>query len=186
MIKKIWVLLKIYEILRKIGYKIRKQRRVNVEKRNIYDVKKVRFNFGLTTNRPLLELHKDKKTVKLYYQRRYSRNFPEYGSVDHEQDQIPDIAIEIFEEGEIYPEIVIIDPKYRVKGNRPPESAKKALSHYVNMIRNKKGRRLVKQAFLVYPGNLTKSTEQGDYGYIGLLPSEDIEPFEQKIIQMVN
>jgi hypothetical protein len=184
-IYEIWVLLKVYEALRKIGFVLRKQRLLDVDTRYIYDAKKVRFNFGLTKNRPLLELHKDSKTAKLYYQRVYRTGFGDYGSVD-ECAQIPDMAIEIFSEGETIPEIVIIDPKYRIDGDKPPEPAKKDLSHYRNTIRDIQDKRLVKNAHIVYPGKFTESFgKRRDYGYIGLTPSSDMSQFEQKMLEIV-
>jgi len=181
----IWVLLKVYEALRNIGFKLRKQTLVNVDTRYVYDARKVRFNFDLTKNKPLLELHKKGKTAKMYYQRVYQTGFDNYGSVD-EHAQIPDIAIEIFGEGENVPEIVIVDPKYRIAGDKPPLSAIKDLSHYRNTIRDKPGRWIVKDAHVVYPGKFTESFgERRDYGYIGLTPSSDMKQFEQKILEMI-
>jgi hypothetical protein len=179
-----WVLLKVCEAIRKIGFQLKKQRLVNIDTGYIYDAKKIRFDFDLAKNKPLLELHKEDRTIKLYYRREYQTGFDHYGSVD-EKAQIPDVAIEIFGGGEIVPDVVIVEVKYRIKEDKPPESAKKELSHYVKMIRNKQGKRLVKNAYIAYPGTLTRSTKRGDYGYIGLTPNSDMKRFEQKILEMV-
>lgn len=182
----IWVLLKVYEALRKIGFILRKQSLVDIDSRYFYDAKKVRFNFGLTKNKPLIELHKEDKIAKMYYQRRYETSFDDYGSVD-EKAQVPDMSIEIFKKGEIIPEIVIVDPKYRIAEDKPPESAKKELSHYKNTIRDKHDVRLVKNAHIVYPGKFTASFGKSrDYGYIGLTPTSDTVQFEKKMLEMIS
>jgi hypothetical protein len=97
------------------------------------------------------------------------------------------MAIEIFDKGETTPEVVIIDPKYRIDGDKPPESAKKELSHYRNTIRDRYDKRLVRNAHVVYPGKFTASFGKSrGYGYIGLTPTSDMAQFEQKILEMIS
>jgi len=182
----IWVLLKVYEALRNIGFVTRNQGLVDVDARYICDAKKVRFNFDLTKNKSLLEMDKKGRTVKVYYQREYQTNFDDYGST-YETAQRPDIALEIFEAGAAIPEIIILDPKYRIEGDKPPQAAIHELSHYKNTIRDKQDRRIVKNAYAVYPGKTTESFGKNrDYGYIGLIPTSDMSQFEQKILEMIS
>ena len=122
----IWVLLRLYEVLRRNGFVLRKQGLVNVKARFIHDAKKVRFNFDLVKNKPLLDMQKEGRMAKVYYQRRYLPNFEEYGAA-YKKEQVPDMVVEIFDKEAAIPEIIILDPKYRIEGDRPPESAMQEL-----------------------------------------------------------
>lgn len=181
-----WVLLKICNALERIGFNLKKQGLVDVNARFIHDAKKVRFSFDLVKNKPLLELQKQGKIAKVYYQREYATNYKDYGSVD-EKAQRPDVSIEIFEKDAAVPEIVIFDPKYRIEEDKPPELARKELSHYKNTIRDSQNRLIVRTAHIVYPGELTQSFGKNhDYGYIGLKPGCNIKEFDQKISEIFN
>lgn len=184
-IYEIWVLFQMYEILRQLGFNLKKQGLLNLNTKYLHNAKKVSFSFNLTKNKPLLQFTKEGRTAKLYYQRRYETKFTGYGSID-EQCQIPDMVIEIFEEKQTIPRIVIVDPKYRITGSKPPKSAKTELSHYKETIRDSLNRRLVSSAYVIYPGKLSKSFGKNkDFGYLGLTPNSDMEEFKQEIAEII-
>lgn len=182
-IYEIWAFLKVAEILVKKGF-APQQQLVDTSERMSYNVKNVNFNFSLKENTPLLELTRENLTIKVYYQRSYPAAFSgDYGSIVPYEKR-PDVAIEFFIKGSRVPDIVILDAKYRIVEEVPPEGALKDMSHLVETICDRDGNRIVKSAHIIYPGKSSKTF--GKIGFLGLLPSEGTADFERAIEQLIS
>jgi hypothetical protein len=82
------------------------------------------------------------------------------------------------------PEVIIFDAKYRVDFSML-DNALKDMSHYAQIICDGTGKKIVKSAHIIYPGNKTQ-TFPSNTGYVGLLPSDDFSLFDQTIFDVVS
>ena len=156
---------------------------IEASERFSYDVKNTRFDFRLRKNEPLLQLRRKDLVAKLYYQRDYPVDFKEYGSKYGKKT--PDIVVEIFKDGKPVPEIVIFDPKYRIAEEKPPDTPLKDMSHYVETIRDREDKRIVKKAYIIYPGDFIAHLTP-TIGFIGLVPTQDREEFVDTVRKLVS
>ncbi|MGA2308401.1 MAG: DUF2357 domain-containing protein [Candidatus Bathyarchaeia archaeon] len=179
----IWAFLKVAEVLVRKGF-VPQQGLFNTSERMSHDVKNVNFNFNLKENIPLLELKGKNLAARVYYQRSYAVAFISgYGSTDPYEKK-PDIAIEFFTNNNPIPEIVILDAKYKIVEERPPQSTLKDMSYYVETICDEDKNRIVKSAHAIYPGKYTES--YGRCGYVGLIPKGDMSKFDKDIEKLIS